>query len=452
MRGIMVKNKLKFVSKICFLTLAITTAIIFLSALSFYVNYQGRVLPGVTLEGINLSGKNKLEAKSTILEFTDKNLAKEVNLIYKTNRWSLRYEELGLTPEIDEVITKAFNVGRERKLKNRLKSFWKAITSGYDLKIHYKIDHIKLEKAMSEIKNIVEIAPVNASYLIKWDNTVEIKPGKMGKKVNDRLFKKQIVDGFKVGLDTLNIPVRDVMPDITTSDVYGMKITGLLAEYETFFNENKKNRSHNVKLAAKKLDGVEIPPGENFSFNETIGPRTEKQGFKEATVIVGNKFTLGLGGGVCQVSSTLYNSVLKAGLSIVERENHSLIIGYVPMGLDATVVYGYIDFKFLNETGGYVVIRSKAENGRLIIKIFGCREEKPEIKIVRNYRTIEPPLKIIPESSLPKGTEKIKEEGKAGYKVEVIRYFYRDGNIFKKKKISSDYYPPEPKVVIIGTN
>lgn len=144
----------------------------------------------------------------------------------------------------------------------------------------------------------------------------------------------------------------------------------LIAQYSTRFDSTQRNRTVNVRLAAKALDGKLLAPGEQFSFNKSVGIRIAEAGYKEALIIQGNKFIPGLGGGVCQVSSTLYNVVLLAHLKVIERHPHSLPVSYVPRGKDATVSYPILDLKFKNSTDRYLLIRSFVEGNTLTFKLF----------------------------------------------------------------------------------
>jgi putative cell wall-binding protein len=143
-----------------------------------------------------------------------------------------------------------------------------------------------------------------------------------------------------------------------------------IAEYTTYFDPNQVNRTENIRLSAKALDGKRLAPWERFSFNGSVGERTAEAGYKEAMIIEGKEFVLGLGGGVCQVSSTLYNAVSIAGLEILERHAHSLEITYVPYGQDATVAYGVLDFRFRNNTDNSLLIRSFVEGNTLTFKLY----------------------------------------------------------------------------------
>jgi len=152
-------------------------------------------------------------------------------------------------------------------------------------------------------------------------------------------------------------------------------ISILIAQYSTEFDSTLVNRTENVRLAAQALDGKLLAPGERFSFNDSVGERTNEAGYKEALIIVGNAFTPGLGGGICQVSSTLYNAVMLAHLEILERHPHSLPISYVPLGQDATVAFPVLDFKFRNSTDAYLLIRSSTEGNTLTFQLYEKAEK-----------------------------------------------------------------------------
>lgn len=181
-------------------------------------------------------------------------------------------------------------------------------------------------------------------------------------------WNPQVVDTSKLGLQVF----EGIVDGYDTRIKLGLMVSDPLpiAEYSTYFKPSELNRTENLRLAAKALDGKRLAPGEQFSFNQTVGERTVEAGFKEAMIIEGNVFTLGLGGGVCQVSSTLYNAAALAQLEIVERHHHSLTVGYVPPGQDATVAWPVLDFKFRNNTKDALVIRTSVEGNTLTIRIF----------------------------------------------------------------------------------
>ena len=156
------------------------------------------------------------------------------------------------------------------------------------------------------------------------------------------------------------------MPDITTEMV--KDISFKLGEYYTEFNPENESRSHNIRTACAKISQKLLLPGQVFSMDKMLGERTEKNGYRTAKVIVGNELVDGLGGGICQVTSTVYNAVLLSGLEVVERRNHSIPLSYIDMGRDATISYGYIDFKFKTTATMRLLLKPKRPEGRFMFQ------------------------------------------------------------------------------------
>jgi vancomycin resistance protein YoaR len=171
-----------------------------------------------------------------------------------------------------------------------------------------------------------------------------------------------------IGKD-LKVPVEIQRPLLTTKELRKLK-EKLLASYTTYYNNSMDNRSHNVELSTKAIDHIVVLPGEIFSFNQTVGQRTIARGYKEAKIIVKGEYSEGIGGGICQTSSTLFNSVDRAKLTIIERKSHSRDVPYVPKKRDATVSWEGPDFKFKNSRKSPVLIVSEANKGHVTVRIF----------------------------------------------------------------------------------
>ncbi|MDR3602833.1 MAG: cell wall-binding repeat-containing protein [Desulfosporosinus sp.] len=171
-----------------------------------------------------------------------------------------------------------------------------------------------------------------------------------------------VVDGYGKAVK-LNLTIEKPIVDAVTNPT-------LISQFSTTFDSTMGNRTENILLAAKALDGKLLAPGEKFSFNESVGERTAEAGYKEALIIVGNTYTPGLGGGICQVSSTLYNAVILAHLEILERHPHSLPVDYVPSGQDATVSFPILDFRFRNNTDANLLIRSFIKGNTLTCQLY----------------------------------------------------------------------------------
>lgn len=224
----------------------------------------------------------------------------------------------------------------------------------------------------------------------------------------------------------------------------------LLAAFRTPLQGAETGRIENITLAAAYLDGAEIGPGGVFSFNETVGPREERRGFVPAPEIYNGEYVTGIGGGVCQVSSTLYNAALLAGMQIIERMHHSRPLSYVPLGRDATVSYGELDFSFQNLLPFAVQLRAAVRDGYVEIQLWG-EERLPAEVLVETMaeEVIMPELHIDTDPSLPFGVEWLADEGLPGWRVEVHR-IVRWSDRTEREIVSFDEYPPRPQRVLIG--
>ncbi|WP_207641604.1 VanW family protein [Syntrophomonas palmitatica] len=252
-------------------------------------------------------------------------------------------------------------------------------------------------------------------------------------------------------MDELRIPIimNEKQPRVKAQDLQGM---GELSSFSTWFNTSEENRSHNLRLAAAGINGSMIEPGEVFSFNSKVGPRTYENGFSDAMVIVGDKFELGAGGGVCQVSTTLYNACLLAGLEIVERHNHNLAVSYVPLGRDATVYYGAQDFKFKNNTASPVYLRAYTLGGKLIMQVYGNTFFKQKIGLSSTVDQVIDFKEVYEVSKdLPPGKTRVDHAGIPGYSVRSYRSFYdSQGKLVRQEQIGRDYYRPLNKLIYTG--
>lgn len=237
-------------------------------------------------------------------------------------------------------------------------------------------DEQKLWATLSELSERVNVTARDAAIHFDSQGNATITPSRMGLTVD----LDQLVQKIKRELPVcslIEIPTRDVFPTVTTADLEKIKPVQTIASYTTTLTSDV-NRTSNIRIACRQLDGTVVAPGEVFSFNQRIGPRSEANGYRKAMIISGGKFVPGLGGGVCQVSSTLYNTLLDAGLTVTERWQHSLPVPYVPKGRDATVVYGRKDLKFYNNTGAYIVIKASIQGNKLTIGLLGQPVPRPE--------------------------------------------------------------------------
>ena len=307
-----------------------------------------------------------------------------------------------------------------------------------------KPDSIDIEKIHSEIYK----APVDAYYT---QNPFAVYPSSTGLDFNISIDEaKNIVS---TNSETYSIPLKTLYPKVTTNDIGMEAFPDLLSSYSTSYASSNANRSTNIALAASKLNGKVLMPGEEFSFNGTVGKRTAAAGFKTATVYSNGQVTTDYGGGICQVSSTLYNSVLKANLDITYRTNHTFTVGYVPIGLDATVSWGAPDFKFKNSRSYPIKIVATTASKRLNIQIYGLKEEvEYEVELV-SYKTGSVPYSTVytTDSSLAKGKTKVVQSGSNGAKSEAYKILKLNGKEVSRTLLSRDTYSPHNQIIARGT-
>lgn len=227
----------------------------------------------------------------------------------------------------------------------------------------------------------------------------------------------------------------------------------LLSQYTTFLDPGQPERTSNIRLAAQALNGYVVAPGEIFSFNRAVGPRSAAAGYVPAPVISGRDYDYGAGGGVCQVATTLYNAALRAGLPVVERHPHSLAVGYVDPGLDAAVSYGARDLRFANDTGDRLLLAAAVEENRLTVKIFTSGSARRRVTVkVRTVEAVPPPVRYRRAPDLPAGKTMMVREGSPGYRVMVTRTVYSADGKAARELVSQDAYPPQPRLILVGTS
>ena len=239
--------------------------------------------------------------------------------------------------------------------------------------------------------------------------------------------------------------------DRTTAEAKAMNIKGLVASYQTFYG-GEANRIHNVQLVSHLVDKHVIAPGETFSFNGTTGARTADKGFREAPVIINGELQTGLGGGVCQVSTTVFNAVYEAGLQIDERTNHALYISHYPLGRDATVNYPDLDLKFTNDTDHWLLLRTFVGSGSLTVNLYGTPQNRRVETAAQPLRVVgAPTIRRVPDPTLEKGTSVVEEYGQPARSTSVGRKVYAAGGAVLHEDTWYSSYRSEPKVVRVGT-
>lgn len=285
----------------------------------------------------------------------------------------------------------------------------------------------------------------------KTSDGYTIEPEIVGISLNKKEAKK-ILEENKNSTSVYEIPAKITMPQVTAKMLEDKYVNKIISTFSTSFAGSSANRCANIALAAAKINGYVINPGKRFSYNTVVGPRTAAAGFKSAHVYVGNEVVDGIGGGICQVSSTLYNSVVFADLKIVLRTNHSMPVGYVPLGRDATVSYGSIDFVFENNKKYPVSIKASVSGTTLTVSIVGTSDMDYTVEFATQTTGSVPYSTVrVDDPTLPEGTTKTIKAGSNGTLVNSYRVYKKNGKEYSRTFESRSTYSATPAKIAVGT-
>lgn len=407
---------------------------------------------GVTIAGQDISKMDKQDIFSFLDNLEEKLNQKSMVLKYEDKAWKFKFLEKSIFLDKNKTFSSAFRIGREGSLWEQALDILQTRYKGKNIPLYFYVNSPEMKRYLSGIGKDIFVKPHNALLQVNQDRSVKIIPEIIGVEINsEKTLKKlqQVLAAPKNDLQA-TIEVDKTKPDMTQNFINNLGIKNLISSYTTSFNTAKKNRSYNIKLSAEALNGTILKPDEVFSFNKRVGPRDGKKGYKNAPVIENGKLVDGIGGGVCQTSSTLYNSVLYADLEIIERINHSLPSTYVGLGRDATVDFNNLDFKFKNNTNQNLFITTYVAAGKITINIFGESFNKHVRIFTTNEKVIQPKIKMVQDVSLPKGIQKVEQVSKPGYQVTVWRLVEEKNKKNKREIISEDYYEPVSGIVRIG--
>jgi len=299
----------------------------------------------------------------------------------------------------------------------------------------------------------VDRKPVDANWAI-GSSGIRVVPDQPGYLLDVPRSAQAVLRAALVtepSLRSAKLAVEKAEADRSTAEARAMEIRGLVASYQTFYGGDP-NRIHNVQLVSHLVDGHVIAPGATFSFNQTTGARTADKGFKEAPVIINGELQTGLGGGVCQVSTTVFNAAYEAGLPIVSRTNHALYISHYPQGRDATVNYPDVDLKFVNDTGHWLLLRTWVGSSSLTVALYGTPVHRRVVSEAAPLVTTGPvPTKRVLDPSLYVGQKVVEETGSPPRQTSVHRVVYSASGKLLYDTVFYSSYVGEPTVIQVGT-
>ena len=476
-----------------------------------------KIVKGIYIENVDVSNITEEEEKSILTELSDKTKQNEILFKYKEIETPITYEALEVNFDIDSAIKEAYSLGRSGNIFQNNFEILKTWINEKKIKLNFNIDEDVIKQVCENINNTSVDAVVEPSYYVENEKLIitsgkkgikvkedellqtirdtikingdssviidvkvdEVEPSAIDlEKIRSEIYK-EVKDAYYttnpftiypevngVDFDTENaktiisepkeqyeIPLIITKANKTVQEIGTEAFPDLLATFSTNYNARDTNRTTNLKLSAGKINGTVLLPGDEFSYNKVVGERTIEAGYKMAATFSGGKVVDGLGGGICQISSTLYDAVVMANLDVTVRRNHQFVTSYLPGGKDATVVWGSQDFKFVNSRKYPVRITATVSGGVATVQVWGVKEEvEYDITIeTKKTATIPYTTQYVKDSTLPKGTQKVVQNGNNGSKYEAYKVMRLNGEVVSRTLLSKDTYNAKNKIVKIGT-
>ena len=418
------------------------------------VMHSEGIYPGVTIDGTDVSGMSTEEALKLLSgKYTTEVDGKTLTLYYDAEEWEIPFEAVGVGYDVESAVEKAGRLGREGTEKERMKAVGALLRSGEDIAVEYTYNSALLDEKLAEVAEEFDreaedskITRANGAFDI-----TEEKEGRTMRRAETARLSAAVLETQESGRAAIAADVTQ--PDVTYED--NQNVTDLIGSFSTTYSANDRNRNNNLEVGCRNINGTILAPGEVFSANEGLGEQTAAGGYKNAAVYNNGKVEPGMAGGVCQVTTTIYNAAIMAELEIVERHPHSMTVGYVPLGRDAAVAGTYKDLKIKNNTEYPVLIEASASGGKLAVNIYGHETHSAgrSLEFETVYEaTIPKPEEIVTEDpELPEGEREVTSSGRTGCKVSVYKKGFENGKQVSRDWFSSSSYRAVADEVRVGT-
>lgn len=477
---------------------------------------NNKITLGVKIANMDFSNLTQEEAIEKLQNWTNETVLSNIEVNYKELNENINIEQLEPNIDVERIVREACQVGKTGNIIKDNFDIVFSMLFHKNIEYNISLEQEKIDKKIEELNSKLPETMEQSNYYIEESNLI-ITKGKKGIQINKEEFEKLLYDVLQKDDRKINIPVEQVspqeinideiykelyreakdayittnptvinpevngvdfdvtleeakeilkeekeeyiiplkitIPDIKISDLGKEAFPNILGTFSTTYSTTNSNRVTNLELASEKINETIILPGETFSYNKVVGERTIAKGYKEAAVYSGGKVVNGIGGGICQLSSTLYNAVIYANLEIISRSNHRFLTSYVEAGRDATVSWGTIDFSFKNTRSYPIKIVSVVKNGVVTTDIYGMREEKEYEVVIENkvLEVIPYTTNYVKDSSLNEGVEQIKQYGSNGAKSETYKVLKYNGKVESRTLLSSDTYSPLERIILKGT-
>ena len=413
------------------------------------------------INGIDVSNMTMAEAENVVLtDMLNSRNEIEINLKNGDKEWKLKGTDFEVTNKIQPYIKEIASYGKTGNFFQNLKKEQQIKNNGLEFQVSYKSVLGNFDDKMNEIIEEVE-RPMETAKLVFCPNeekTFKVDGGKSSVLVlRDELYN-QIDQQLKVGkVANVEIPIVEITPEFDEKELLNSVVKR--SEFSTSYETSSAARKNNVKRAIESFNGLIVESGQTISFNEITGKRTEENGYKSAHIIVGGVYVDGVGGGVCQASTTLYNALIRAGIQIDKVFHHSLPASYVPLSFDAMVSGSYSDLVFTNNLDKPIYIKTKADDKTVKVEIYGQDTDGVTIETRAELVKVLPHNgdKIVPDTKgeyanriLYKGEYLRVKWPKEGYESKGYLRYYKDGELIEEKEIRHDYYHAQDGIVMEG--
>lgn len=511
-----IKNKKKSIFLVIIISIIFIIAIIFSTIFALINIKNNNIVSGVKIEKIDVSGLSRDEAKEKIELMYNEKRQKDILLKYQDYDTTINPELLETKYDIDTAIEEAISIGKNSNIFINNYNILFALIGKKDINVNMEINEEIAKKTIESIETNIPGVAIEPDYYIEGEKLIitkgkeglkineEILIGKIKEilddinvnqeyieipvsnkvpeeidiqKIHDEIYKEvqdayytkdpftihPEVEGVDFNLEEAKkileedkeqyeISLKITKPKVTTSQIGSEAFPDLLATYSTNYDASNISRTTNLRIACQKINDKVVLPGEIFSYNKALGERTYAAGYKDAKVYENGAVVDGIGGGICQISSTLYNSILMSNMEATERRNHQFVTSYTPPGRDATVVYGQTDFKFKNTRTYAIKIKASVSNGVATVSIYGIKEEN-EYSVsfsTKTISTIPYTVKYVDDNTIPSGTEKVSQKGTNGIITETYIIKSLNGKVVSNKLLSKDTYNAMQKIILKG--
>ncbi len=412
--------------------------------------FEGRLYPGIAIAGADVGRMTVQEAFSRAQAVVEARLSRSLVLRVEGEPVRFTYGQLGVQANVAEAVGAAYALGHSGSVWSRGVSRLRLARDPMNIPVHFARQDGAIDAFLTALAARLTSEPRDAEVTVRDGAVVLIQPSQNGRGLDVAATRERLIAALNANTGDVDAVVHTTAPRFTTADAQGLRAP--VASFRTPLAPIP-NRTHNIALAAGFIRGRLLAPGEVFSYNAAIGPTTPLRGFKEAPVLINDELIPGEGGGVCQVSSTLFNVALLADLQILARANHSRPVAYLPIGRDATVNSGVLDLRFRNTTGHYLLLWASVDGRSLTITAYGVPVAGREVSIiVADREELAPPQETLRKSDpeLDAG-QVVTREAQAGYRVKTYRVVKLDGQVVRRELIGISYYRPVPRTVKVGT-